>query len=273
MTEHNGEEISMAEWKPLKEDLSIWKKFDFDIPAVAVKYLYYEPTDIPKLEGHFALCEMAMQAGKHDGPFYIDKGNEDCMGKLPLGWLDEEPVFAESGQVGEMFQIFEEPRANQRLYDDFYSITPGVVNYIMFSKLDDCDFEPDLIIVAATAFQAEKIMRAYSYRTGNLWDPKATPVLGCSWLYSYPYLTGNINYVFTGMHFGMRARKVMPPGLVLMSIPFDWIPEITKNLNEMPWDLPAFGYDTREDWMKAEAKMYAELCDKAGGGESPFVEE
>lgn len=261
----------MAEWKPLRQDMSIWKKFEFEIPAVAVKYLYYKPEDVPQLEGHYALCEMFTLAGKHDGPFYIDKTNEDCMGKMPLGWLDEEPPFANSGLIGEMFGIFEEPRANQRYYDKFYSLKPGVANYIMFCKLDECEFDPDLIIVAANAFQAEKIMRAYSYSTGEVWEPKATPVVGCSWIYAYPYVTGNINYVFTGMHFGMRARKALPPGMLFMSIPYDHIPTITRNLNEMPWDLPAYQFDTRDDWCKYETQAYAELAEKAGG-ESPFME-
>ena len=36
----------MAEWKPLKQDFSIWKKFDFKFPAVAIKYLYYKPEGV-----------------------------------------------------------------------------------------------------------------------------------------------------------------------------------------------------------------------------------
>ena len=255
----------MAEWKPLKQDLSIWKKFDFEFSPVAVKYLYYEPEGIKHKEGHCALCEMFTEAGKSDEPFYITKENEDCMGKVPMGWAGETPPYAHSGQIGEIFEIFQEPRANQRLYDKFYGLTPGVVNYVMFAKLDDCFFEPDLLIVAAPPADGEKIMRAYSYRTGNMWDPKATPVLGCSWLYAYPYITGNINYVFTGMHFGMKARKVMPAGYLLMSIPWDWIEEISRNLAEMPWELPAYLYDTRDAWVIEEEKAYAELAERAGG--------
>ena len=255
----------MAEWRPLEQDFSIWKKFELEIPAVAVKYLYYEPEGIKKMEGQCALCEMFIEAGKADEPFYITKDNEDCMGKVPLGWMDGEPPYANSGQIGEIFEIFQEPRANQRLYSKFYELKPGVANFIMFAKLEDCFFEPDLIILACEAPDAEKIMRAYSYSTGEMWDPKATPVLGCSWLYAYPYLTGNINYVFTGMHFGMKARKVMPAGMVLMSIPFDKIPIVTKNLAEMPWELPAYLYDTREDWVAEERKAYADLAQRAGG--------
>lgn len=260
----------MAEWKPLKQDFSIWKKLELEIPAVAVKYLYYKPEGVKQMEGHCALCEMFIRASKSNEAFYVTAENEDCMGKVPLGWMADAPAYANSGQIGEIFEIFEEPRANQRLYDKFYGLKPGVANYVMFSKLDDCFFEPDLIILAAEAPQAEKIMRAYSYKKGKMWEPKATPVLGCSWLYAYPYLTGNINYLFTGMHFGMKARKVMPAGRVLMSIPFDWIPEITTNLQLMPWELPAYLYETRDDWVVAEEQAYQDLAERAGGV-NPFM--
>lgn len=260
----------MAEWKPLKLDLSIWKKFDFEFPAIAVKFLYYRPEGVKQKEGHSALCEIFAEAGRADEPFYIDKTNEDCMGKVLLGWADEMPPFANSGQIGEMFEIFQEPRANQRLYSKFYELEKGVVNYVMFSKLEDCFFDPDLLIICCEAIDGEKILRAMSYKTGEMWEPKATPVLGCSWLYSYPYLTGKVNYVFTGMHFGMRARKALPAGKLLMSIPFDWIGTITENLNEMPWELPAYLYDTRDEWVVAEEVAYGELAAKAGG-DSPFM--
>jgi hypothetical protein len=42
------------------------------------------------------------------------------------------------------------------------------------------------------------------------------------------------------MAYGMIARQVFPEGKVLVSIPWNWIPTITQNLNEMEWDLPGY---------------------------------
>jgi len=75
---------------------------------------------------------------------------------------------------------------------------------------------------------------AMSYSTGEIWQRKQR----VSWVVvalCNPYLTGNVNYVITGMAYGMIARKVFPEGKVLISIPWNWIPIITQNLKEMKW--------------------------------------
>jgi hypothetical protein len=52
--------------------------------------------------------------------------------------------------------------------------------------------------------------------------------------------------MITGMAYGMIAREVFPEGKVLVSIPWNWISAITRNLNEMEWDLP--GYNNKEKY-------------------------
>ena len=53
----------------------------------------------------------------------------------------------------------------------------------------------------------------------------------CAWVFTYPYQSGNVNFAPTGMTFGMKARNVYPEGFILISIPYNWIPVITKSLN------------------------------------------
>ena len=243
--------------RALTQDLSVFDKFGFEMQPVGVKYLFSKPEGISQLDRKLALCEMLKEAQGHGAPFYITEENENCKGKMPLGWM-EMPGWGEAGLIGEKFGIFQEGRANQRLYRHFYKIKPGTVNYVAFSGLDTLIFEPDLLILTAKPSQAEIVLRAMTYSTGEPWQPKATPVLGCSWLYAYPYETGNVNYVFTGMHFGMKARKVLPEGLVLISIPYDWIPIITSNLKEMTWVLPAYTVG-KEEWLQAEEDAFQEL--------------
>ncbi len=247
------------ELKPLKQDLSIYEKFNFERAAVGVKFTYRKPEGIKQLDTQAALCEMLKVAQQRDAPFYITKENENCTGKLPLGWMGDTPPWAEAGQIGERFEIFEDGRANKRLYQHFHEFKPGVVNYVTFSRLDKMTFEPDLLILTTKPSQAEIVLRAMTYSTGEPWQPKATPVLGCSWLYVYPYESGNVNYIMTGMHFGMKGREVYPEGLVLVSIPFNWIPTITQNLKEMKWVLPAYALG-REKWMEQEEQIMKELA-------------
>ena len=51
----------------------------------------------------------------------------------------------------------------------------------------------------------------------------------------YPYINGKINFVTTGLGFGMRRRKLFPPGMQFISIPFDRLPSMLRILREMPW--------------------------------------
>lgn len=201
-------EGSVMRVKPIKQDLSIYNKFNFERPPVGVKFLLSKPAGIEQLDKACGLCEMFKEAQQREKPFYISKENEDCAGKLPLGWMGEMPAWAASGMIGEKFEIFQEPRANQRYYQHFSEFKPGLINYVAFARLDTLTFEPDLLIITAKPSQAEIVLRAMSYSTGELWQPKATPVLGCSWIYVYPYMSGKVNYVMTGMHFGMKAREV-----------------------------------------------------------------
>lgn len=243
--------------RPLTQDLSIYGKFDFERPPVAVKFLHKKPDGIEQLDKTLAFCEMLKEAQQRQTPFYFSKTHEDCSGKMPLGWIDT-PPWAEAGKIGEKFEIFQEPRANHRLYKHFPKFSPGVVNYVAYSRLDKLTFEPDLLILVTKPSQAEIVLRAMSFSTGEVWQPRATSVLGCSWLYVYPYMSGNVNYMITGMHFGMKARQVFPEGLILISIPYNWIPTITQNLKEMKWVLPAYTAG-REAWIKQEERAFKEL--------------
>lgn len=251
------------ELKHLAQDLSIFQKLNLERQPVGVKFLYGKPEGIPQLDKQLGLCEMFREAQERDEPFYISKENENCTGKLPMGWM-EMPAYAEAGMIGEKLEIFQDARANMRLFKEFHMFKPGLVNYVAFSRLDKLAFEPDLLYVIGKPSQAEIVLRAISYSTGELWEPKLTSVLGCSWLLVYPFETGKVNYTMTGLHFGMKARKVYPEGLVQISIPFNWIPTIAQSMKEMKW-VP-FGYALgREEWLEAEKKAYNELADSVSG--------
>lgn len=90
------------------------------------------------------------------------------------------------------------------------------------------------------------MLRAMSYKTGKMWISKFTSVMGCAWIFNYPYLTGELNYAITGLGFGMKAKKVLPEGLQIISIPYDLLPSMLKNLQDMPWVLPMFQSDGPE---------------------------
>jgi uncharacterized protein (DUF169 family) len=243
---------------PLRTDLSVFRKFNFEYAPVGIKYLISKPEGMEQLDKTMALCEMVSEVQQRGTPFYITKDNENCGGRMTLGMEDPSPI-AESGQVGMKYGIFQEPRANGKMNQQAPRNPTGTVNYAVFATMDKLTFEPDLMIFIATFSQAEIMLRAASYSTGEIWTSKVSMVGACAWLFTYPYQSGNINYVPTGMTFGMKVRKIYPEGLISLSIPYNWIPIIAENLNQMEWVLPSYT-DTREEFLARSEKVMMELA-------------
>jgi len=217
----------------IREDMSIFNKFDFERKPVGVKFLPSKPEGIKSLDKILDFCEMLPEAQEGDA-FYVTKENFTCVGPLILGMIEHEPIF-ESGQVGPSLEVLKDVRANQRIYHVLPKLQKDTVNYVAFSPLDKLSFEPDVLIVTANPTQAEILLRASSYSSGRMWSARGTPVIGCAWLYIYPYLSGELNFTVTGFGFGMKARKLFPEGMILISMPYDLLPGMINNLQDMKW--------------------------------------
>jgi len=250
--------------KPLQTDLSIYQKFNFKHPPVGVKFLPGKPEGIAQLDKSMALCEMINEAQQRKTPFYITKDNEDCAGAMLLG-MKEAPPPPGGGELGARYGIFEDGRANERLMENSPRMAPGAVKYVAFSPLDRLTFEPDLLFLLATTSQAEILLRALSYSTGEIWTSRVSTVGACAWLFVYPYQSGKVNYVATGLTFGLKARKTYPEGWMLFSVPYDWIPIITRNLERMEWVLPSYTDSTREQFLVRRDQIFAGLARDFGG--------
>jgi hypothetical protein len=77
----------MPDWTllPIKTDLSIYKKFNFERSPVAINYCFYKPEGFEKLDKPCGLCEMVKACQEKGEPFYITAEEEDCVGKMFLG--------------------------------------------------------------------------------------------------------------------------------------------------------------------------------------------
>jgi uncharacterized protein (DUF169 family) len=200
----------------VKDELAIFKKFGFEIPPVGIKFLAAKPAGIKKLDKILDFCEMLAEA-QESKVFYVASDNFTC------------------GMVGPELEVFKEARANKRLYPQVPRIDKGTVNYVAFAPLDKLTFEPDVLIITAEVSQAEIILRASSYSSGRVWLAQGTPVMGCAWMFIYPYVTSRMNFTVSGFGFGMKARRLFPEGMIILSLPWDLLPEITTNLREMKW--------------------------------------
>lgn len=246
--------------RSLQIDLSVFKNLDLENPPVGVKYLFNKPEGIEPLDKKLALCEMLPEAQRRGTAFYFTRENEDCFGKQALGMISEKsPPFAESGELGVRLGIFQEARANKTLALQNPSLPKGTVNCVVFAPLDKINFDPDLLVLMASPRKAEIVLRAMTYSTGAIYESKTSTALSCSWLYVYPYISGKVNYFVTGMGFGSIGREVFQPGLILISIPYNWLSLITQNLKEMKWVLDAYsmGKEKFQKWEKTKIEELA----------------
>ena len=223
-------------------DKALLKKLELQYPAIALKYRFEKP-DVPRYDGDkLAFCQYVkytQDTGKH---YYITADDDACYGKLALGMTERQPVTA-SGQAGYDYGCFKSPIANQQLYQKMPILVPHTVRYVEFCPAVECDFDPDLLMFVADLPQADIVMRATSYISGDLWESKTSPVLSCCWMYSYPIISGKVNHLTTGYYHGLKRRKAYPAGLRMISVPFQKLPEFFQALEEMDWELIAFRED------------------------------
>jgi uncharacterized protein (DUF169 family) len=243
-----------------KTDYAIFDKFNFEYKPVGVKYSMDKPEGIKPTKKKLALCEFFREA-QTSAPFYVTKEIVQC-GEQVLGIVDYPPIMY-SGQLGPMFSMFKNPGANRRIYDYVPHLPLQSVTYITHASLDKMTFQPDLLIFTCKPSQAEILLRASSFSDGKMWHAKGTSCLACAWIYAHPYLTGELNYTVSGLGYSMKARGVLPEGLIIITFPFDTIKPLIDNLKEMDWE-PYWFKLGREGFIKEVKKRTTEMAGKLG---------
>ena len=127
------------------------------------------------------------------------------------------------------------PRAAARLYHYIPRIAKGVTDYVIFAPLDKLSFDPDVVIFLCNVSQTWLLLRAMSYESGEAWTSRYSAAVGCAWLFVHPYLSGEVNFISSGLGFGMKRRGLFPEDRQFVSIPFDRLPSMLRVLREMPW--------------------------------------
>lgn len=220
-------------------DYSIFDRLELEYKPVGVKFSMTKPENLPQLNKKLAMCEMLREA-QLSGGFYAARENHACgVGPHILGQSEDDPGML-AGMIGPRIGVYQDERANRNVYINMNTLEKGTAPYTLFDTLDNIGFSPDVIILLTRPEQAEILLRAYGYRTGRGWNARGTSVAGCACLYIHPFVSGELNMLVTGLHHGMKARGTFPPGLLMLSIPYQVIPEIVQSLNEMQWDLPQY---------------------------------
>ncbi|OGN95568.1 MAG: hypothetical protein A2Y89_02180 [Chloroflexi bacterium RBG_13_51_18] len=219
-----------------RKDFSVLDKFNFERKPVGVKFMITRPPGMKKLAKELNICEMLKEA-QEGNAFYVGPDDLVCVGaeQMILGMKDPEPVLV-SGILGDEDGLFSEARACRAMYQHIPRLPKDSVKYVAFAPVDKLTFDPDVMIITADINQAQTVLRSVNYSTGEPFVSKATPVIACAWIYVYPVVSGELNYYITGLGMGMQALNIFPPGLFLISVPFQRIPTMLENLKEMPYN-------------------------------------
>ncbi len=248
-----------------KQDYSVLDKFNFELKPVGVQFVIEKPKGIRKPGKALNMCEMLKYA-QEGHVFYVGEEDLVCVGieQMILGMKDPEPILV-SGSFGGEEGLFKGNSACRAMYGILPTLPKGSVRYAVFAPVDKMTFDPDVLIMTANINQAQTILRSVNYSTGMPFVSKATPVVACAWIYIYPVVSGELNYFVTGLGLGMQALNIFPPGLFLISVPFQKLPLVLGNLKEMGYSAttaPGPGGDThrqRVDKMKADMKKRMNL--------------
>ena len=246
-----------------KHDYSALGRIGLELPPVGVKFSFFRPDDIPPLEkdARLSLCEILRKAQAGNRPFYFSRENDEtCVGKIILG-MDDFTPFEQSGQIGPRLGVFDEARCNQRLYQFVPRLDKGIANYVLFSPVSVMTYEPDVLVISAKPEQAEMVMRAMTYSTGEMYKSTCTPVMGCAWMLVHPYRTAEVNFIVPALVHGLHGRQLYSPDTLLISVPYRWIPVILDNLNSMPLHLE--GHKNKEAYLAEFEGILSDLSEKA----------
>jgi len=247
-----------------KRDFSVLDKFNFERKPVGVKFMVTKPKGIKRLGKELNMCEMIKEA-QEGGAFYVGEEDLVCVGveQMIMGMKDPEPLLV-SGAFGGEEGLFKGASACRAMYDCLPCLPKGSVRYAVFSPVDKLTFDPDVLVLTANINQAQTLLRSVNYSTGQPFASKATPVVACAWIYIYPIVSGELNYYITGLGLGMQALNIFPPGLFLISVPFQKLPIMLENLAEMeynPSPTPGVGGTTHR---KRVDKLMVDMRKKMG---------
>jgi uncharacterized protein (DUF169 family) len=247
----------------LRNDYSPLKKLELSLPPIGVKFDFFRPEGVPPLDADakLSLCEMVRFAQAENRSFYFSKENDEtCVGKIILG-MEEFTPFEESGQIGPRLGVFDEARCNQHFYQHVPKMNKGIVNYVVFSPAEFLTDEPDVLVISANPEQAEIVMRAMTYSTGEMYKSTCTPVMGCAWMLVHPYKTAEVNFIVPALVHGLHGRQLYPADTLLIAIPYRWIPAILSNLERMPLKLE--GHKSKEHYYAEFGGIIADLSERA----------
>ena len=189
----------MSELTPLTRDLSVFNKLELEKPPVGVKFLFGEPEGIPAPRTDPRPLRDGRRGAERQGLLRRPRRPRVRRPRPPgdgrrRALLLERPDRPLPGDVqggaGQPPHLRRPPHPREGAPATTRCSRPWTSS----------TFDPDVLVLTGRARKMEIVLRSMSWTTGQMYESKGTPVLGCAWTLVYPYITGKINFSVTGPH-------------------------------------------------------------------------
>lgn len=214
--------------KANKDNAEIFKKHvKLTSSPVAIKFIDDIPEDIPLVEEKMRHCEMVRKASYGD-KFYSTLEEQTCQGGAGAIGLRDMPPKLESGETYYNLGRFESMEIARDTVKELYVIPERHLG-LVYSPLEEADFEPDVIVIISEPVAAMKIAQAMVYNNGDKLRPSFAGIQSlCGDVVAGPVVTQELN--FTMGCDGSRKKADIKDNELSVGIPKSKIGQVVESL-------------------------------------------
>lgn len=214
--------------KANQDNAEIFKKHvKLTSSPVAIKFIDEIPEDIPLIDKKMRHCEMVRKASYGD-KFYSTLEEQTCQGGAGAIGLRDMPPKLASGETYYKLGRFESLEIAKDTVDEL-SVVPERHLGLIYSPLEEADFEPDVIVIIDEPVGAMKIAQALVYNNGDKIRPSFAGIQSlCGDVVADPIVKKEVN--FTLGCDGSRKEADIKDSELSVGIPKNKINQVVESL-------------------------------------------
>ncbi len=179
--------------KANKDNAEVFKKHvKLICSPVAIKFIDEIPENIPLIDEDMRHCEMVRKASYGD-KFYSTLEQQTCQGGAGAIGLRDMPPKLASGETYYNLGRFESLEIAKDTVKEL-SVIPQRHLGLIYSPLEEADFEPDVIVIISEPVAAMKISQALVYNDGDKVRPSFAGIQSlCGDVVANPIVNKSVN--------------------------------------------------------------------------------
>ena len=192
-----------------------------EIPANAI----YPPRD---MKAQMAICQVYALARRDRKTIYTDKNSEWCWcPQITLGFSECEKDSKEFNLVCNHLG-FKDIDVAKKFFADFPRLPTGKYIGTVTGPLDECDFDPDVVLIYCNNAQLRSMVWAIKNATGKVVETKLDAIDSCVYSVVVPQLSGE--YRVTLPDIGEYERAGADEDEIILSIPKGKLDELVEGV-------------------------------------------